>query len=390
MSKKSIRISSLILILAMLINVLPAQAVAVSWTPEPAPAMVPVENSNTVPAVQEEESPVTIIGEAEELRTEKTKHFRMSDGSFTAVSYGLPVHYQDEDGQWQEINNMPIMTMDASGESRYLISNGNTATAFASTLSDGHLVTVFCEDKSMGMFLLDGNQAMTMTCEDQVTAVTPDQEVSVYNRDATATLEGDSSAVTTASDGTAEDSNDFMLENLSSSIFYENVYPGIDIRYTAWSYYVKEEIIVKSLQESYRYDFFLSLDGLTARENNDRSISLLDADDTEVFLIPAPYMSDAAGELSEQVTYTLTQVDGGLVLTVEADAAWIESDERVLPVSIDPSVTTRKLAAYHTAADDIYATYVHPGYQTGSEYYTGDLYTGYTSKYEFVPYITYG
>ena len=117
-----------------------------------------------------------------------------------------------------------------------------------------------------------------------------------------------------------------MLENLQSSILYENVYPGIDIRYTAWSYHIKEEIIVKSLQENYRYDFFLALEGLTARENSDRSISLLDADNTEIYLIPAPYMIDAAGETSEQVSYTLTQVEGGLVLTVEADETWIESE----------------------------------------------------------------
>lgn len=40
-------------------------------------------------------SDVHIVGEVESLREEDTKHFRMSDGSFTAVSYNSPVHYQD-------------------------------------------------------------------------------------------------------------------------------------------------------------------------------------------------------------------------------------------------------------------------------------------------------
>ena len=98
MCKKSMRICSMILMLAMLINMLPVQAKAVSLTPESMAVAEPVEISSTAPAAQEDEVPVTIVGEAEELRTENTKHFRMSDGSFTAVSYGIPVHYQDEDG----------------------------------------------------------------------------------------------------------------------------------------------------------------------------------------------------------------------------------------------------------------------------------------------------
>lgn len=41
-----------------------------------------------------------VIGEMDKLREEAVKHFRMSDGSFLAVQYDGPVHYQDTDGEW--------------------------------------------------------------------------------------------------------------------------------------------------------------------------------------------------------------------------------------------------------------------------------------------------
>ena len=46
-----------------------------------------------------------VTGELEELRGVNEKHFRLSDGSFAALSYEEPVHYLDEDGHWQEIDN---------------------------------------------------------------------------------------------------------------------------------------------------------------------------------------------------------------------------------------------------------------------------------------------
>lgn len=41
----------------------------------------------------------TIVAENESLRSENTKHFRMSDGTYTAAIYQEPVHYE-KDGEW--------------------------------------------------------------------------------------------------------------------------------------------------------------------------------------------------------------------------------------------------------------------------------------------------
>ncbi len=56
----------------------------------------------------------TITGEIPEKRTKFVKQFSMSDGSFTAATYSMPVHYK-KGGKWQEINT----TLKKSGKNTY-------------------------------------------------------------------------------------------------------------------------------------------------------------------------------------------------------------------------------------------------------------------------------
>ena len=66
------------------------------------------ESTEVNSETKDEEVPITVLGEVETLRTEGEKHFRMSDGSFMAVSYGMPVHYKDDEGDWQDIDNRMV------------------------------------------------------------------------------------------------------------------------------------------------------------------------------------------------------------------------------------------------------------------------------------------
>ena len=147
---RSTRLLSLILVLAMLIQMIPPQALALSSD----------EDSVVASVTESEPQPVvTVLGEVEELREEDTKHFRLSDGSFVAVSYGLPVHYEDEDGQWQDIDNS--LSLEASTNT-YQLAHADTAVSFNSTLADGTLLTTSKGDVSISMSLLDTEQALQM------------------------------------------------------------------------------------------------------------------------------------------------------------------------------------------------------------------------------------
>lgn len=50
-----------------------------------------------------------IVREVTELREENAKHFLCEDGSYIAVSYFEPVHYE-ENGVWKEIDNTLVLS----------------------------------------------------------------------------------------------------------------------------------------------------------------------------------------------------------------------------------------------------------------------------------------
>ena len=63
------------------------------------------------------------VSEVENLRSETVKHFLNEDGSFTAVNYMTPVHYQrDGESDWTEIDNSlsAVQARSAGGETKYI------------------------------------------------------------------------------------------------------------------------------------------------------------------------------------------------------------------------------------------------------------------------------
>ena len=126
-----------------------------------------------------------------------------------------------------------------------------------------------------------------------------------------------------------------------------------DLQYTTYGYNIKEQIIVNEPQESYRFDFLLESDGLNAVLNENGSVSFLNADQEEVYQIPTPCMEDALGLGSFDVHFVLNETEQGTVLTVEADEAWINSEDREFPVKIDPTL----VVISGNALEDIYSAY---------------------------------
>jgi RHS repeat-associated protein len=103
---------------------------------------------------------------------------------------------------------------------------------------------------------------------------------------------------------------------------------------------IKENIIVKERADSYSYTFEIQLNNLEAVLCEDGSVAISDPDTDEiVYTIPKGYMFDADGAYSEAVGYTLANGGNGKYsLTVTADAEWINVEERVFPITIDPTI----------------------------------------------------
>lgn len=342
------RLLAFVLVLAMMFQMLPVQALALDGVNSAA-------NQEDEPDGEEPYS-LTVLGEVESLREEKIKHFRLSDGSFVAVSYGMPVHYQDGDGQWQDIDNSLLLEADT-----LKTANKSAPTAFSENLTGGDIFTATQGDFSVSMSLLDSVEPVDMTpgkvsmeaqAQEQIepTVALPTR---VFDRSVEAAVTDEVPTMLQLQEKYVWDVQDVIPEKLQSSLVYREVFPGIDLLYTAFGYNIKEQIVVNEPQSAYRFDFLLETDGLSAVLNDDGSVSFLDGDGEAHYEIPAPYMVDAAGVYSDRVSYTLGEDARGYVLTVEADEEWINDEEREFPVNIDPTLAV----VSGQALQDIYSVY---------------------------------
>ena len=152
------------------------------------------------------------VFEAADRREETVKHFRLEDGSYTAVQYQMPVHVRDENGQWQDIDN----TLSESG-SEYATSNAKIK--FAKKITSNE--TLFT--------LHDGNRKITMSLDGAKKKTT-----------------GKVTNTHTEFDESATKLQKIMtLDKLSSKIKYADILDGTDLEYVVESVNVKENIIVK-------------------------------------------------------------------------------------------------------------------------------------------------
>jgi len=97
------RVISFILTLLLIFYTVPAAVFAEVLT-DSAEKEQEVTDSAENKVLEEPEKHKEVF-EVTELREENTKHFRLEDGTYLAASYVAPVHYKDEEGKWQDIDN---------------------------------------------------------------------------------------------------------------------------------------------------------------------------------------------------------------------------------------------------------------------------------------------
>ena len=124
-------------------------------------------------------------------------------------------------------------------------------------------------------------------------------------------------------------------------ITFTDVEYDTDYEYSVEGSGVKENIVVKKPTEIYRYPFVLRCENVTAQfdERAKRIAFVSNETGDEVFFIPAPFMTDANGITSTAVNFEMkTNESGAVLLTVTADADWINAPKRAFPVAIDPQI----------------------------------------------------
>lgn len=248
------------------------------------------------------------IYEVTSLREESAKHFRLPDGSYVAAQYAYPVHYEDENGVMQEIDNL---LHDGNG----VYTNDSARIKFAKKITGNSELFTLHEKNTKMTFSLVGAEKGTAGV--------------VYNN---------------VDDDSLDELQKMMfVKNISARIVYPEILDGVDVEYVVYSSNVKENIIVKERGDIYSYSFNLKLNGLSAEllENGDVEITNTKTGEIQ-YVIPAPVVYDANGLYAEaeHAYYTLDEKNqsGAYVLTVTVSSEWMNADSRAFPVVVDPAV----------------------------------------------------
>ena len=295
--------------------------------------------------------------EVEELREENVKHFRLEDGSYIAAQYDKPIHYLDENGEWQNIDN----TLAERGSD---ISTGNARVKFAKKITGNEVLFTLHENNRKITMSLDGaikKTVGTVINSNTATEVTKLQKM-------------------------------MSLENLTAKVLYEDILDGVDLEYIVDSYDIKENIIVKEKSDNYTYTFTMQLNNLNAVLDDKGQILLSDSATGVIeYIIPAPIASDANSVYAENDLLYYTLTDGGngkYSLSVHIDSDWMNDESRVYPVTIDPPISVPK----STVTDlDINSNSPATNYSSSTTMYVGQTWRGYwkTASLPYIPASAY-
>ena len=246
------------------------------------------------------------IYEVTELREDNVKHFRLPDGSYVAAQYSYPVHYTDENGQLIDIDNRLT-------ESGSELSTGNSRIKFVKKITGNGTIFTLHENNTKITMGLAGAEKKT-------------EGIAINNNNSDDAIESTIGKMVN-------------LENISSTILYEDILDGVDIEYIVHSLNIKENIIVKEKKDSYCYSFTIELNNLTAALADDGNVYISSLDGVRQYIIPAPIVYDANGIYAPDsaAEYSLsTTGNGKYVLIVTVNTAWMNDGTRAFPVIIDP------------------------------------------------------
>lgn len=250
--------------------------------------------------VENENPKAEIVCEIIEKRNEFSKTYKRADGSFTTVFSQTPLHTYTGT-EWKEIDN----SLQSDGD---IIenTNGKFDIEFPENLSSNDKITVENNGENLSFSLNN--------IDDSTAAIAPKEE-----------------------------SADVVENDLGkpvSEITYENIGENTDVQYIVSSNSVKENIIVSdknSLRDSYSFD--IEKGKLVAILGDDNSLTFKNARGETVFTIPAPVMTDAENVTSYDISVSVANENTEtLTLTYTPSREWLQSKERVYPVTIDPVI----------------------------------------------------
>ena len=256
------------------------------------------------------------VRELVEKRTIDSKHFLRDDGKIEAEIFSYPIHYKNENGEFEDVDLSIIPNR--QWETEYAVKKNNYRAYFNDSSS--------IENYTLAIFEVENKNGSTRWINYKLFGATP--------------------------------TGHSYIEN---TFKYENVFDGVDLEYVVDHKKLKERIILKKPVDNFSFTFSLKMsDGLTMQEQNNGAIYFLDDDTGEIlWIIQSPYAYDAEYDGSNEIVY---DNEGNIVKVfktknvsysfgkvtyngVEYDSITVtlEDDEflskAVYPIVIDPTTT---------------------------------------------------
>lgn len=345
--KKYKPFQSLIAIVLVVITVFST----VSVSAEPLSEAVKAEQA-TSENIDEGNAPAEFLEEEIEKREENTKYFKMSDGTIQAAQYSVPVHFE-QDGKWVDYDNT-LEEVDAD-ESEL---NHNIA-------KNKDLMNRTADYKVRLSKKTNGKKFVRLEKDGY--------KISWYYANA------DKSTAKIIENEKDEDPT--TLENLSSTVLYEDVYKKTDFEYIIGSDGLKENIILNSKKSPCAFEAVYKANGLIPVQIDNKTIELRSDDESVVYVITAPYMEDENGQASGNITLTLTDVKNNtFTVKMVLDQDWLLADDREFPVIVDPMLKTNQTPSGVQSAF-VSSKYPNKCYKASTTDDMGSLYVG--NIYEF-------
>ncbi len=285
------------------------------------------------------------------LRSVNTKHFHYGNGGYIAALYTDPVHYLDEDGQWQDIDNTLILNKPSLGDKLSAILG----------IKDDLLNVAYYENKANDFKVrlpqyLKSDAPVQVDYEGYSISFSP---ISALQLNSVAETEGASAATKKAAlllqAAQVEAEGDYstgeelrkeaavMLTDKVSSLSYTDVFANTTLEYEINGQKLKENIIIEKPTTKTSFSFELTFENLEPVEQDFGAVYFYaENQEDPCFVIQAPYMEDSGADddLSMDIEVDVERTSTGCIYTITPNKEWLQSPDRVYPITIDPTLTT--------------------------------------------------
>lgn len=241
------------------------------------------------------------------LRTLNAKHFKNSDGTFTAVINAGPLHYQ-ENGQFKTIEQNLTELNDAFVNTHNLMktSFGKSLTMGVESLTQEGKIIEFLQPK---IYWENHGQIIGLKNASDTNATVIDNQVTYAN------LWNDISARFTLLNGRKK--LDYIIPNRESlGEIPQNV---------------QYLVFTENIQLPYNWNYTTTSRGIHIKDENNKVI----------YLYENPTSNDAKdfGLFNSNTIMDVEKNGNVLTLKIKVDAQWVLDNDRVFPLTIDPTTT---------------------------------------------------